>query len=74
MSDKDTVEMRGDVSAWAAAVFEGVRRGRGMTKDALLAQILLEWAKKEVHVATLVERMTRGNAPDDRTEGNSRGD
>lgn len=59
--DDTKVEMRGDVPQWAAQVFEGVRRGRGLTKDALLSQVLVEWAKKEVHVASLVERLTRGN-------------
>lgn len=59
--DDTKVEMRGDVPQWAAQVFEGVCRGRGLTKDALLSQVLVEWAKKEVHVASLVERLTRGN-------------
>lgn len=62
MAVDDRVEMRGDVPKWAASVFEGVRRGREMTKDALLSQILIDWAKREIHVATLIDRLTRGNA------------
>jgi hypothetical protein len=70
----DRVEMRGDVPQWAAQVFEGVRRGRSMTKDALLTQILSEWAKREIHVSTLIQRLTRGNADDFPTAGEREGD
>lgn len=59
--DDTKVEMRGDVPQWTAQVFEAVRRGRGMTKDGLLSQIMVEWAKQETHVAVLVQRLTRGN-------------
>lgn len=69
----ETVEMRGDVPKWAGAVFEGVRRGRNLTKDALLAQIFVDWAKQEIHVATLVQRMTRGNADSDHSAGDAGG-
>lgn len=62
MADDTRTEMRGDIPQWSAQVFEAVRRGRGMTKDALLSQIVSEWAKRETHVATLIERLTRGNA------------
>ncbi len=69
MAERETVEMRGDVPVWAGAVFEAVRRGRNLTKDALLAQILMDWAKQETHVATLIDRLTRGKAFDDQPLG-----
>jgi len=62
MADDARVEMRGDIPHWSSQVFEAVRRGRNMTKDALLSQIIVDWAKEEVHVATLIERLTRSNA------------
>jgi hypothetical protein len=69
VAERETVEMRGDVPVWAGSVFEAVRRGRGLTKDALLSQILVEWAKREAQVAVLIERLTRGNAFDDQPLG-----
>jgi hypothetical protein len=72
--DDTTTEMRGDVPTWAAQVFEGVRRGRRMTKDQLLSLIVSEWAKQEIHVATLIERLTRSNADDIPPVGEREGD
>ena len=69
----DTTELRGDVPKWASQVFEAVRAGRKVTKDALLTQIVVEWARREMHVATLIERMTRGNALDTQAEGDGDG-
>jgi hypothetical protein len=63
MSDVETVEMRGDVPRDLYDVFDAVRLARGMTKQALLVAIVAEWAAKEVHVATVVSRVTRGKAP-----------
>ena len=69
----EIAEMRGDVPKWTTSVFEGVRRGRNLTKDSLLAQIMVEWAQREIHVATMVQRLSRGNAHDDHSQGDSSG-
>ena len=68
------VELRGDVRRADYDVFDGVSKGRGVSKTALLATILRDWAAREVHVATLVLRMSGGKARDSRPEGDEHGD
>ena len=62
MATEDTVEMSGDVPREIYDVFDAVRLARGLTKQALLVAIVAEWAQKEVHVATVISRVTRGKA------------
>jgi hypothetical protein len=65
MADQlDTVEMRGDVRRVDYDVFDAVCKARSITKQALLARIVREWAAKEVHVSNVVQRMTRGKGSD----------
>ena len=61
--DDDMVEMRFNVPRWAYDVFDAVRMGRGQNKSTLAMAIVLDWAKREVHVSTVVQRITRGKAP-----------
>ena len=63
MDSEDPVEMRFSVPRWAYDVFDAVRMGRNQNKSALAMAIVMEWAKREVHVATVVQRLNRGNAP-----------
>ena len=62
MATEDTVEMRSDVPRHIYDVFDAVRIARGLTKQALMVQIVAEWAAREAHVATVVGRVTRGKA------------
>lgn len=60
--DDDTVEVRFNVPRAVYDVFDAVRMGRNMNKSKLAIQIFVDWADREAHVSTLVQRITRGKA------------
>jgi hypothetical protein len=73
-ADTDSVELRGDVPRAAYDVFDAVSKARGYTKQALLARIVSEWAAREVHVANVIQRMTRGKGVESLPDWEGNGD
>ena len=72
--DDDMVEMRFNVPRRAYDVFDAVRIGRNQSKSAMAMSIILEWAAREVHVSTVVQRITRGKAPVSQANWDNTGD
>lgn len=64
----DLVEFRCNVPRWAFDVFDAVVKGRSSTKQRTGAAIVCEWARREAHVATVVQRITRGNGIDPQSD------
>lgn len=73
-SAEELVEFRCNVPRWAFDVFDAVRRGRSMTKQALGSAVVEEWARREAHVATVVQRITRGHGIDAQADWSANGD
>lgn len=61
MAATDSVELRGPCQRETVDILDAVSCARVMTRTELVNEILAEWALKQVHVATLVYRASRGN-------------
>ena len=68
------VEMRFLVPRAAYDVFDAVRLGRNQQKGDLASSIVIEWARREVHASNVVQRVTRGKAPDSHSARDVTGD
>lgn len=64
----DLVEMRFNVPRATFDVFDGVSKAKRVPKNALAASIIGEWADVQVHIATVVLRMAKGNGNDSQSD------
>jgi len=55
----DLIDLRAKIDEPTNQVLEAHSRAHDIDKSEVVRKVLREWAKKEVHVATLVTRMTR---------------
>lgn len=55
----DLVDLRAKITELTNQVLEAHSRAKSLDKSEIVRAVLEEWAKKEVHVATLVQRLTR---------------
>lgn len=60
-SDGQTTELRGDTPLLYAQVLDAVATARRTNRTALVNQILGDWVRQQLHEASLVHRVTRGN-------------
>lgn len=60
-SDAPSPELRQDIPLLFAQVLDAVANARRTTRTALVNSILDEWVRQQVHEATLIARVTRGN-------------
>lgn len=56
----DFRDLRAKITERADQVLEAHSRARNMDKSELVRLVLDEWASREIHVATMVHRLTRG--------------
>lgn len=54
-------DLRAKITERADQVLEAHSLARNLDKSELVREVLDEWAAKEIHIATLVARLTRGN-------------
>jgi hypothetical protein len=59
--EDDVVEMRFNVPKWVAEVIDAHCTAKRLPRTAQCASVLANWAKNEIHLATVVGRVTRGN-------------
>lgn len=59
----DLVELRANCPRQIVDVLDAVSGARRITRTVLVLQILNKWAKEQLHEATVVARVTRGNPP-----------
>jgi hypothetical protein len=59
--DSPTVELRGDCPRLTVEVLDAVANARRICRTELVNSILSEWANQQLHEASLVRRVTRGN-------------
>lgn len=62
----DFRDLRAKITERADQVLEAHSRARNMDKSELVRKVLDDWAANEIHVAMMIERMTRSNG----TSGN----
>ena len=61
-ADDDVVELRFMVPRWVAEVIDAhVAAKRADSRIHLAKKVFSEWARSEIHLATVVGRVTRGN-------------
>jgi len=60
-SVRETTEFRHDAPLWIAQVMQATAQARGISRAALVNDILGEFCKLRLTEATLIQRMTRGN-------------
>lgn len=56
----ELIDMRAKITERANQVLEAHARAHGTDKSEIVRVVLDEWAAKEVHVATMIQRLTRG--------------
>ncbi len=71
---EELVEFRCNVPRWAFDVFDAVVKGRVSSKQKIGAAIVCEWARREAHVAMIVNRITRGNGIESQSDWAPLGD
>lgn len=54
-------ELRGNCPRLIVDVLDAVSQARGTTRTDLVNELLGEWAEKQLHEASLIHRVTRGN-------------
>ncbi len=59
-TDDDTVEMRFNVPRWIAEVVDAHCLAKRVPRTDQARSILAQWARSEIHLATIVGRVTRG--------------
>ena len=64
--EKDLVELRGLIGRNSADVLDAVAQAQELTRMDVVNQVLNDWAKRRLHEATLIVRVTRcnGSAPE----------
>ncbi len=60
----DLIDLRAKITEKSNQVLEAHARARNLDKSEIVRSVLDEWAIKEIHVATLVQRLTRGEGQD----------
>ena len=55
----DLIDLRSKIDEATNQVLDAHARAHDIDKSEVVRKVLREWAKKEVHVSTLVIRMTR---------------
>ena len=55
----ELIDMRARITERAAQVLEAHARAHTVDKADVVRAVLDEWAAKEIHVATMVQRLTR---------------
>ena len=60
----ELIDMRARITERAHQVLEAHARARNVDKADVVRAVLDEWAAKEIHVATLVGRLTRSEGGD----------
>jgi len=68
MSEDEMVEVRFLVKRATFNVFDAVSRATNTPKNRLGVEIFDEWADREVHRASLVYRLTKGNGNGPQTD------
>ncbi len=56
----DLIDLRAKITEKANQVLEAHARAHNVDKSEVVRQVLTNWAEKECHVATLIQRLTRG--------------
>jgi hypothetical protein len=59
--EDDQVELRFNVPRWVAEVIDAHVSAKRLPRTAVAANVVANWAKSEIHLATVVGRVTRGN-------------
>ncbi len=60
-SSSSTVELRGDCPRLTVDVLDAIANARRISRTELVNEILGNWAGQQLHEASLVARVTRGN-------------
>lgn len=59
--EKDTTELRIEVPKWLVGVIDAHWMVRGGSRASVATQVLSEWAKVELHAASVTMNVQRGN-------------
>lgn len=57
----DSVELRGTCPRETVDVLDAVSAARGLSRMQVVNEVLSEWARQQLHVATVLGRVLRGN-------------
>ena len=60
----ELIDMRARITERAAQVLEAHARAHNIDKADVVRAVLDEWAAKQIHVATMVQRLTRSEGGD----------
>jgi len=60
----ELIDLRAKITHRANQVLEAHARAHNADKAEIVRAVLDEWAAKEIHVATLIGRLTRGEGAD----------
>lgn len=63
MANDDLVELRGQTPRQIIDVIDAVSAARRISRMELVNRILSKWTRDQLHEATVVSRVTRGNPP-----------
>lgn len=70
MSDLRDTELRGNVPKRLLQLIDALQQARGhTTRMDVVIPVLQEYVERELHAATLLVRMARGNPDDSETDG-----
>lgn len=64
VDDRPDVELRFDAPRWIVDVIDAhvaAGMGRKTSRNKIAVSVLARWATDQIHLATLVSRLTRGN-------------
>lgn len=67
----DLIDYRTKVDETTRSVLDAVARATGEDMAAIGRDVLAEWAKKKIHEASLIQRMTKREGTGRETKGNS---
>lgn len=56
-----SVELRGECPRQTVDVLDAISAARRISRTELVNQVLGEWARQQLHEASLIHRVTRGN-------------
>lgn len=60
-SDEDSVELRFNVPRWVAEVVDAHCSAKRMSRTDIAKGVMDKWARNELHLASVIGRVTRGN-------------
>ena len=64
VAGEDYVDLRSKLDPDTNRVLDAVAHATGRDKSAIVREVMAEWAKSEVHRATVVLRLARGKGND----------